>query len=307
MATKKDDKENKEEKALAVKKEDENIVISGTGFGNSASFGLMQRQASLLAASQLIPKEFQNNIPNVVIALELANRIGASPISVMQNLYIVHGKPSWSSQFIIAAINNTKKYTPLRFEITGEDMNRTCTAWAVEKETGERLEGPPVSMQMAKDEGWLEKNGSKWKTMPELMLRYRSATFFGRLYAPEILMGMQTQEEAIDITSDIPTGPSAKEVVERFRESVSEPEEEAPAPSPPKEEKKAPEKKDKKPEGKDPLILKKGEPLPERPIDGAGECTEDPKTCGLSIPAGSDTGCGEEGNEFHAKRCPFQD
>ena len=53
---------------------------------------------------------------------------------------------------------------------------------------------------MAKAEGWLTKTGSKWQTMPELMLKYRAAAFFGRLYAPEVLMGMQTAEEVIDIT-----------------------------------------------------------------------------------------------------------
>jgi len=54
---------------------------------------------------------------------------------------------------------------------------------------------------MAAAEGWATKAGSKWKTMPELMLRYRAAAFFGRLYAPDILMGMQTAEEAVDVVS----------------------------------------------------------------------------------------------------------
>jgi hypothetical protein len=52
---------------------------------------------------------------------------------------------------------------------------------------------------MAKAEGWFAKNGSKWKTMPELMLRYRAAAFFGRLYAPDVLNGMHATEEAEDI------------------------------------------------------------------------------------------------------------
>jgi hypothetical protein len=123
----------------------------------------------------------------------------ASPLAVMQNLYIVHGKPSWSSQFIIAAVNATGKFSPLRFVLTGEGDDKTCIAWAEEKETKERLESPPISIGMAKAEGWYQKKGSKWQTMPELMLRYRTATLFGRLYAPEVLMGMKTYEEAEDI------------------------------------------------------------------------------------------------------------
>jgi len=53
---------------------------------------------------------------------------------------------------------------------------------------------------MAVDEGWYNRKGSKWKTMPDLMLRYRSASFLGKLYAPECLMGMQTVEELHDIS-----------------------------------------------------------------------------------------------------------
>ena len=172
---------------------------SQVGFSTSSGFELIQRQAKVLAASDLVPKEFKGNIPNCIIGLEIANRIGASPLAVLQNIYIVHGKPSWSSQFIIAAINSTGKFSPLRFEMTGEGDKRTCTAWATDLATGDRLESPQVSMAMAKAEGWIEKSGSKWRTMPELMLRYRSATFFGRLYAPEILMGMQTVEEVVDV------------------------------------------------------------------------------------------------------------
>jgi hypothetical protein len=171
-------------------------------FANAANFELAQRQAQMLCSSALVPKEFQgrSNLPNCIIALEMAQRMQASPLAVMQNLYIVHGKPSWSSQFIIAAINATGKFSPLRFEITGEGDAASCVAWADEKSGGERLESPPVSINMAKAEGWYQKNGSKWKTMPELMLRYRTATLFGRLYAPEVLMGMKTYEEAEEIT-----------------------------------------------------------------------------------------------------------
>lgn len=166
-----------------------------------ATFDHAQRVAKMLSSSTLIPKEYQGNIQNTMIALEMANRIGASPLMVMQNLYIVHGKPSWSSTFIIAALNSSKKFSPVRFELGGDGDEYGCYAWAYDANNNEKLLGPKITMKMAKAEGWVDKNGSKWKTMPELMLRYRAAAFFGRLYAPEIMMGMQTMEEVIDITA----------------------------------------------------------------------------------------------------------
>ena len=173
-------------------------VAQSSFFTNLDAFEAGQRICKMLSSSSLVPTAYQGNIANTFIALEMATRTGSSPLAVMQNLYIVHGRPGWSAQFVIAALNACGKFSPLRFELTGEGDKRACKAWAIEHGTGERLEGPPVSVEMAKAEGWYSKNGSKWQTMPELMLRYRAATFFGRLYAPDILMGMRTSEELQD-------------------------------------------------------------------------------------------------------------
>jgi hypothetical protein len=169
-------------------------------FNDKVAFEHAQRVAKMLTASSLVPKDYQNNIPNIMIALEMANRIGASPLMVMQNLNIIQGRPSWSSQFIISALNSCKRFSPLRFKMEGEGDEYGCTAWATDS-TGEKLEGPKVTWKMAKEEGWATKGGSKWKTMPELMFRYRAAAFFGRLYAPDVLMGMGSADESEDIAA----------------------------------------------------------------------------------------------------------
>jgi hypothetical protein len=171
-----------------------------------SSFELAQRQAKALSASDLVPQQYKGNVANTLVALEIANRIGASPLMVMQNLNIIHGRPSWGSSFIIAAINGSGKFTALRFV---GDLAKGIKAVCQEKATGELLEGPTVTMDMAKAEGWLDKAGSKWKTMPELMMRYRAAAFFGRLYAPEITMGMHSTEEVVDIQHEEPKAVAA--------------------------------------------------------------------------------------------------
>lgn len=214
-------------------------------FFSAGGLDLMQRAATMLSCSTLVPTAYRNVIldkktnqmikndsalSNCVLALNMAQRIGADPLMIMQNLYIVEGRPGWSSQFVIASINACGKFSPLRFKM--EDLgekevewrttrwvdgpngkrvpreethkakirNRACTAWAIEKATGDKIEGPTVSMETAVAEGWFGKNGSKWQTMPEVMLRYRAASFFGKLYAPELLMGLQTAEEVRDAT-----------------------------------------------------------------------------------------------------------
>lgn len=198
-----------------------NQPVQAAAFSDDKSFNHAQRVAIMMAKSNLVPENYRGeaNIPNVMIALEMANRIGASPLQVMQNLYVVHGKPSWSSQFIIASINSCGKFSPLRFDIVGEGDNMACVAWAYDKATKDRLDGPKVTMAMAKAEGWTSKNGSKWKTMPELMIRYRAAAFFGRLYAPEIMMGMHTAEEVMDV--EVNDG-RAKEVANKAQQAMND-------------------------------------------------------------------------------------
>ena len=167
-------------------------------------FEVMQRMGKMYASSTIIPDIYRNNIGNCIIALDMAMRMGANPLMTMQNLYIVHGNPAFSSKFLIATINASGRFSPLRYEFRGEegkpDYGCRCVAYEIsDKEHKEPLEGDWITMEMANKEGWTSKSGSKWKTMPNQMLRYRAAAFWQRAYCPEISMGLITKEEAEDI------------------------------------------------------------------------------------------------------------
>lgn len=168
-------------------------------FGTSDNFIMAMQMAKALASSTIVPQTFQKNEANCLIAIEQAQRLRVSPMMVMQNLYVIQGRPSWSSKFLIAAINNSGKFDmELQFEETQDKDGKpfSCTAWTTKN--GRKVNGMTVDMNMAKEEGWLSKNGSKWKTMPQLMLRYRAASFFSSLNCPELTMGLYTREEMQD-------------------------------------------------------------------------------------------------------------
>jgi hypothetical protein len=172
-------------------------------FSGIRAFEDAQRIAKALASSTLIPPQFQGQqgFANCLVALEIAGRMNISPFLCMQHLHIIHGRPSWSSAFIIAMVNGCGRFTPLRFEVSGEGDSLACYAIATDIKTDQELKGPTITMAMAKKEGWATKAGSKWLTMPELMIRYRAAAFWGRLFAGDLLVGLQTQEEVIDVES----------------------------------------------------------------------------------------------------------
>lgn len=192
------------------------------GFSSLQSFELAQRVAKLLSQSTLVPKEYQGNLPNCVIAVNMAARIQADVMMVMQNLHVIQGRPGWSSQFLISAFNTCGRFTALRYEWVGKPHTDEwgCRAWAIERATGERLTGALVTIGIAKKEGWYGRNGSKWQTMPEQMLMYRAASWFVRAYAPELALGMQTAEELADV---IDLAPDDYEVREVAQNANSEP------------------------------------------------------------------------------------
>ena len=195
------------ENNLAVKQKETAIV---PGFGTVQGFESLQRIATLFSKSTIVPDKFKNNVSDCAIAIEMAGRLKASPLMVMQNLYIVYGTPSWSSKFLISTFNQCGRFEPITYREVGKKNTNTWGMQAISADlrTGQALEGPVVTIEMAKAEGWYNKNGSKWRTIPELMLRYRAAAFLIRTTAPEISMGLMSSDEVEDSHEeqlDIPT------------------------------------------------------------------------------------------------------
>ena len=168
---------------------------------NTKALAMINRLAERYSNSDMVPQNYKGKPDNCFVACELASRMDVSPVLVMQNLYIVQGKPSWAGQACKALIDGSGKFVNSEYVLSGSvaDGTMSCHLQAVNKRSGKLVSGPPVTLQMAKDEGWSTKNGSKWRTMPELMLRYRAAAFFARTECPEALMGFQTSEEIEDV------------------------------------------------------------------------------------------------------------
>jgi len=166
-------------------------------YKNENSFALNQRYAKSLCNSTLVPRHYQGQagLSNCLIALEMANRMNTSPLIVMQNLNIIQGKPAWSSQFIIAMIQT--RFDDFDYEMSGKGDSLSCRCSAVRKKDKKKVYGSVVSLEMAKAEGWT--SNKKWRTMPDHMLRFRAATFFGRQHVADLLLGVQTEEEVVDI------------------------------------------------------------------------------------------------------------
>ena len=143
-------------------------------------FNHMARVAGVLAKSSIVPQNYQNKPEDCLIALDMASRIGTNPLMVMQNLYVVKGKPAWSGQACAAMVQNCGRYLP--HTRGGEPQPFPCSK--------RRAGNLPHT-----------RGGEPWKNLPELMLNYRAAAFFAREHCPDILMGCQTDAELYDISA----------------------------------------------------------------------------------------------------------
>ena len=232
---------------LATTKQNNAATPVQFNFFDPEQFATMQRVAKMFAHSELVPDIYKIQVPqgadekttamaemkamsNCVIALEIASRIGASPLMVMQNLVIIYGRPSWSAKFLISTVNTCGRFEPLQFRFTEKGnlgmvdyvdyeynpttrrkeaikkqfdgrnmMNLECVAYTTKRGKEQPLESSPVTIEMAIKEGWFTKSGSKWQSMSRQMLMYRAASWWTSVYAPELSMGMRTVEEEQDI------------------------------------------------------------------------------------------------------------
>lgn len=192
-------------------------------YSSTKAFNELFKIGSVMSKTQLVPDNYRNKPEDCTIAIDIANRNGMSPLSVMQNLYVVKGKPQWSGQACIAMLRASKEFEHVKPVMVGERNTDDwgCYFKAIDKSDGEVVTGTLVTIKMAKEEGWYSKPGSKWQTMPEQMLQYRAAAFFARIYMPNALMGYRVEGEVEDIAKE-PLQTAPDPFAEQLQKEASE-------------------------------------------------------------------------------------
>lgn len=163
-------------------------------------FNKTYKMAQILASTDVVPQAYKGKVGDCIVAIDMANRMGLSPVAVMQNSQIVRGNFSWKGTACKGMIDSCGKYKSTRYVEVGERGKDTWGFYleATDKE-GNIIKGVTVDIAMAKAEGWYNKDGSKWRTMSELMLKYRASAFFMRTECASLAMGFLTVEENEDL------------------------------------------------------------------------------------------------------------
>jgi hypothetical protein len=172
-------------------------------------FATAQRMAQAFASSDMVPEQLKGSMQNCLVALMLADEMGESPLMVMQNIFFVGGRAGWQTQYMIARANRCGAFKgPLTWKVEGEGAGLAATCSATlrlnDGSAGERIE-ITVTMAMAKADGWTR--NKKYESIPEQMLRWRSAAWLIRLHCPEVMFGLPTADELEDTMRDVTPAP----------------------------------------------------------------------------------------------------
>lgn len=161
---------------------------SGPDFDN------LWRAANAFAGSSMVPVHFQGKPQDCFVIIQLAFELGVAPLTALQNVYVINGRPSFSARFAVGLANRSRAFSgPIRWDVSpgdGKPESLSVTARAPLND-GEIAE-VTITMAQAMKEGWTK--NSKYKTIPEQMLRWRTAKWLIDLYCPEILFGFDMDD-----------------------------------------------------------------------------------------------------------------
>lgn len=176
-----------------------------------SEFDRMMAAAQAYAKADILPELYSNKPSNILIAMEIASRVGQHWLAVAQNLYVANKRPGWMTSYLIglASVNHAFA-SAITWTDNGKHEKREGGAGdakgrypldLVVSAHVTLLDGTkvdePVSMEEAIADGWIR--NAKYRTIPHLMLRYRSASRLIKLYAPQVAHGMMTVEELDDM------------------------------------------------------------------------------------------------------------
>lgn len=168
----------------------------------SMSGGMMQPQslhealelAKLIAYSGMVPKDYQQNPGAVLIAMQMGAELGLTPMSAIQNIAVINGRPSLWGDAMLAVVLGHRDCEGVDETLDESTMTATCTV--------KRRDRAPVvrtfSQADAKQAGLWGKSGP-WTQYPKRMLQMRARGFALRDSFPDALRGIHLAEEAGDV------------------------------------------------------------------------------------------------------------
>ena len=152
--------------------------------------------SKFLATSTHIPKDFQGNPNNILVAIQWGYEIGLAPMQALQNIAVINGRPSLWGDSMIAVCKAHPDWRGISETYIEEEDKAVCI---VKRHVHGEIEETrsEFSYKDAQRANLTNKPGP-WKNYPKRMLQLRARGFALRDAFPDAIKGLITTEEAID-------------------------------------------------------------------------------------------------------------
>lgn len=154
------------------------------------------RMAELLAKSTLVPNEFRGNPGNVLIAIQMGMEIGLPPMQALQSIAVINGRPSLWGDGMLALVQSSPVFEWIDEPPVANGV-ATCT---VKRKGWPNPVSRTFTLDDAKKAGLWNKTGP-WQQYPDRMLRMRARAYALRDVFADVLRGLASAEEMLDVTA----------------------------------------------------------------------------------------------------------
>jgi len=149
--------------------------------------------ADMMSRSSIVPKDYQGNPGNIIVAIQWGAEIGLAPLQAMQSIAVINGRPSIWGDAMLALVRGSGLLEFIRETPTDEGC--TCAL----KRRGDPNEVERTfTPEDAKKAGLWGKQGP-WQQHPKRMMQMRARAFALRDVFPDVLRGVHIGEEAQDM------------------------------------------------------------------------------------------------------------
>lgn len=151
--------------------------------------------ANMLSKSNLVPKDYQGNPSNCIIATQWGLEIGLQPLQAMQSIAVINGRPAIWGDAMLALVRGSGQLEYIHEDPTDDG----CTVRL--KRKGEPEAERTFTKEDAKKAGLSSKQGP-WTQYPKRMMQLRARAFALRDVFPDVLRGVFIAEEAQDMPAE---------------------------------------------------------------------------------------------------------
>lgn len=188
----------------------------------AAALDMQMQFAKAVTASggSILPKAYQGNPGNALIAINLGSSMGLAPAESLYRIDVIQGTPTASAELV--ASNVRKAGHKLRVRV--DEQAQSVTAEII------RADDPDYTYSVTRDMAWAKDMGlagkDNYRKQPMTMLQWRAITAVARLAASEALYGvgytadeireMPAPQRAQAVTADqfVPAEPTPQETGE---------------------------------------------------------------------------------------------